>query len=79
MLYATLKHKTQDLKELIALGVVDPVWIRNMDIFEKYHALRAQDVCRQCCHVFLAEDFGVSTETIKKVVQKLGGGKPLLK
>lgn len=71
MLYKKLKPKTKEIKELTQLGLIDPSWMRNIDIFEKFHLLKNQDVCIQCCYIFVAEEFGISWESVKKIVAKL--------
>jgi len=36
MIYDKLKEKENQIKELTSLGLVNPVWIRNIEIFELY-------------------------------------------
>lgn len=71
MLYTKLKHKASDIKELTNLGLINPTWIRNIEIFEKFHELRNQNVCVICAYEFVGEDFGISWQSVKKVVYDL--------
>jgi hypothetical protein len=71
MLYTKLKHLTPEIKQLTNLGVVDPVWLRNIEIVERFFELRAKDVCVYCCYDFIGEEYGVSGDTVKKVVARL--------
>lgn len=71
MLYTKLKHLSSEIKELTKLGVIDPVWLRNIEIMEKYSLLREQDVCKQCCYVFIADELGLSWSSVKKIVRKM--------
>lgn len=71
MLYTKLKHRTIEIKELTQIGLIDPSWIRNLEIFEKFHELRNQKVCVYCCYEFLAEDHKLSWQSIKKIVSDL--------
>lgn len=71
MLYTEIKRLQGEIKELTNLGVINPVWIRNIQIFERFHELREQGVCVYCCYEFVAEEEGVSYGTVKQVVRKL--------
>ena len=70
MLYTDVKRLQGEIKELTKLGVVDPVWIRNIQIFERYHELKEQKVCNYCCYEFIAEEEGISWSSIKQIVKK---------
>ncbi len=71
MLYTKLLHLSSEIKELTKLGVVDPVWLRNIEIMQKYSLLRDQDVCKHCCYVFIADEFGISWSSVKKIVKRM--------
>lgn len=71
MLYTKLKHLSPEIKQLTNLGVIDPVWLRNIEIMEKYSELREQDVCKHCCYVFIADELGLSWSSVKKIVKKM--------
>jgi hypothetical protein len=71
MLYTKLKHLSSEIKELTKLGVVDPVWQRNIEIIEKYFELINQGVCKHCAYIFVAEEMGISWSSVKKIVKRL--------
>lgn len=71
MLYTKLKHLQSELKQLIALGVVDPSWTRNLKIVERYSDLKSQGVCVYCCYELIAEEERISASSVKKIVKKL--------
>jgi hypothetical protein len=70
MLYTDVKHFQKEIKELTKLGVVDPVWSRNILIFERYHELKGQKVCNYCAYEFIAEEEGLSWSSVKQIVKK---------
>lgn len=71
MLYTKIKHRATEIKELTKLGVIDPVWLRNIEIFEKFHELKNQNVCIYCCYHFIAEDYKLSWQSVRKIVSDL--------
>ena len=70
MLYVKLKRKEKDIKELQDLGVVAPTWLRNLEIFEYFSDLD-EKLCVYCKYELTAEVFGLSSETVKKIVSKM--------
>jgi hypothetical protein len=71
MLYTSLKHLEKEIKLLVKLGVVDPSWLRNIKIMERYAELKAEDVCNLCAYHFIAEEQGISWSSVKKIVKRL--------
>mgnify|MGYP001040322782 FL=1 len=71
MLYMEIKRLQGEIKELTNLGVINPVWIRNIHIFERFHELKEQKVCNYCCYEFIAEEEGISFSSVKQIVKKL--------
>ena len=70
MLYTKLKHRTKELKELTELGLIDPHWIRDLKIFEEFHALPQK--CKLCRYEILADQFEVSSVLIRKIIATMG-------
>ena len=70
MLYVKLKRKEKDIKELQDLGVVAPTWLRDLEIFEYFSDLD-EKLCAYCKYELTAEVFGLSSETVKKIVSKM--------
>lgn len=71
MLYTKLKHNVKHIKELTLLGVVNPNWLRDIRIFESFHAL-PEDLCVYCKYEVIADQEGISSDRVKHIVLKLG-------
>lgn len=70
MLYTKLKHKTRVLRELEKLGVVSPTWLRDVEIFERFHLWPELEVYAR--YELLAEEYGFKNPvSIKKIIEKL--------
>lgn len=70
MLYIKLKHRTKVLKELQALGVVSPTWLRDIEIFEEFH--QWSEICVECRYELLAEKHKFKdSSSIKKIIMKM--------
>ena len=72
MLYTKLKHKTRELKEFTKLGVIDPIWVRDIEIFEEFHALEPSIECKMCRYEIIADQRNVSSDLVRKIVAKMG-------
>ena len=70
MLYTKLKHKVRELKELMKLGVVSPNWLRDIEIFEEFHA--NPQLCKECRYEMLSEKHKLSSDRVKKIIIHLG-------
>lgn len=67
MLYTKLKHRTKVLRELQELGVVSTTWLRDIEIFEKFHAW--PELCVMCRYELLASEYGLKdSSSIKKII-----------
>ncbi|TDO68830.1 hypothetical protein EV143_11814 [Flavobacterium chryseum] len=71
MLYIKLKHKTREIQELTKLGLINPSWIRNMEIFEKFHFYINNHNNKQESYFLCGEDFKISWQSVRKVVTDL--------
>ena len=70
MLYTKLKHKERELKELTNLGIVSPHWLRDIQIFEEFHA--QPELCAECRYEMLSERHGFKNSvSVKKIILKL--------
>jgi len=69
MLYDELKDKVKTLKPLVKYGVIDPRWLRNIEIYKRYLYMRDVGVYNK--YELLAEEFNLSSETIRKIVFKM--------
>lgn len=71
MLYIKLKHRTKEIKELTKLGLINPNWIRNLEIFEKFHYYLNTGSSKMEAYNFCSTDFKINWEMVKKIVSKL--------
>ena len=67
MLYTKLKHKTREIKELTALGLINPTWIRNIEVFEQFHYYISNKNDISSSYVLCGIDFGISWQSFKFV------------
>jgi hypothetical protein len=73
MLYDRLKEKESQIKELTNLGLVNPVWLRNIEIFEFYQDEIEKGVGVYDAYYIVAEKIKpqVSWQSVKKIVTDL--------
>lgn len=71
MLYVKLKHRIKEIKELTKLGIINPIWIRNLEIFEKFHFYISNGNNKSEAYTLCSEDFKINWEMVKKIVLKL--------
>lgn len=71
MLYIKLKHKTREIKELTNLGLINPTWLRNIEVFEKYHYYISNKTNINTAYVLCGEDFKISWQSVKKIITDL--------
>ncbi|WP_310381833.1 hypothetical protein [Flavobacterium sp.] len=71
MLYTEIKRKIREVKELTNLGLINPTWIRNIEVFEQFHYYRDIDNTKQDAYVLTGEDFGISWQSVRKAVTDL--------
>jgi hypothetical protein len=71
MLYTEIKRKTKEVKELTKLGLINPNWLRDIEIFEQFHFYISEGNNKQDSYVLCSEDFNIGSESVKKIVVKL--------
>lgn len=71
MLYTEIKRKIREVKELTNLGLINPTWIRNMEVFEQFHFYRDSSNTKQDSYVLTGEDFGISWQSVRKIINDL--------
>ena len=69
MVYKLLKDNKQVIKQLVKIGVVDPVWIRDIEMYEEFQNLNIN--CIMCKYSILAEKYGISEESVRKRINLL--------
>jgi orotate phosphoribosyltransferase-like protein len=71
MLYTEIKRKIKDIKELTKLGLINPNWIRDLDVFEKYNFYLSEENTKQNSYKLAGDDFGISWQSVKLIVKKM--------
>ena len=71
MLYTEVKRKIKEVKELTKLGLINPTWIRNVEVFEQYHYYLDSGNNKQISYILTGEDFGIGWESVKKIITDL--------
>ena len=71
MLYTEIKRKIREIKELTTLGLINPTWIRNIEVFEQFHYYLSTGKNKQDSYLLTGEDFGLSWQSVKKAVNDL--------
>jgi len=69
MVYELLKDNKQVIKQLVKIGVVDPVWVRDIEMFEEFQNLNIK--CVMCKYSILADRYGISEESVRKRINLL--------
>ncbi len=70
-MYELLKDNKQLIHKLIKAGVVDPVWSRDIEMFEEF--LKMNIKCVMCKYTILAERYGISEDSVRKRISQLKG------
>lgn len=70
MLYRKLKKRLGTLRMLVEEGILDRHWIRDLEIYQTYKSLH--DECTMCKYELLADKFHMDSDTIRKIISKMG-------
>ena len=71
MLYTEIKRKTREIKELTKLGLINPNWIRDMEVFEQFYIYIEDGNNKSESYVLCSEDFGISWQSVRLIVSKM--------
>lgn len=71
MLYTEIKRKTREIKELTKLGLINPNWIRDLEVFEQFQYYNSEGNNKSESYLFTAEDFGISWQSVRLIVSKM--------
>lgn len=73
MLYDKLKQKENQIKELTDLGLINPVWLRNIEIYEMYcEEIKQTGKVYESYHaVAMNSKPKISWQSVRKIVQDL--------
>lgn len=66
-MYELLKENYALIKKLVKLGVADPVWLRDIQMYEDYLNLNIR--CVMCKYSILAEKYKLSEDSVRKRVK----------
>ncbi len=70
MLYDELKQNYNTLKKFISVGVLPPLWLTYLDIYEDFNAYPGMS--KEQRYEMLSEKYGYkSSSSIKKIIQRL--------
>ena len=68
MLYTEIKRKIRDVKELTKLGLINPTWIRNVEVFEQFHFYFGEKYNKLEAYQLTGEDYGISWQSVRKII-----------
>lgn len=73
MLYDKLKQKENQIKELTNLGLINPVWLRNIEIYEMYQKeIEEGNKIYESYHIVsLKAKPAISWQSVRKIVNDL--------
>jgi len=70
-MYELLKDNRSVIERLVAAGVVDPLWLRDMQMYEDFQKLETR--CVMCKYTILAEKYRTSEENVRKRIKEMKG------
>ena len=68
-MYDLLKKNKALIDKLIKAGVVDPVWSRDIKMFEEFQNMNIR--CVMCKYTILAEKYKLSEDNVRKRIGQL--------
>ncbi|WP_379964000.1 hypothetical protein [Epilithonimonas sp. UC225_85] len=77
--YEEIKSRIEDVKVLISIGVINPAYLRDVEIYERFQELvngipdgfREAKKCVTCFYEVIADEFKISSESVRKIIRKL--------
>ncbi len=69
MIDFVLKHK-DIIKKLSHIGIIDPKWDRNINIYEDYIKMQNND-CQMCKYFILETKHKLDERTIRRIIYKM--------
>lgn len=70
-MYELLKTNKPLIEKLSKAGVIDPHWIRDIEMYEEFQKLEIN--CTMCKYTILAEKHGISEDRVRKRIKELQG------
>ena len=71
IMYELLNGSREVIQRLAAAGVVDPHWLRDLDMYEMFESLPT--TCVMCKYTILAEKFGLGEDMVRKRIKEMRG------
>lgn len=68
-MFQYLKDNKEEVKQLTQKGVIDPVWLRDIEMFEEFQKLNIK--CVMCKYTILAERYELSEDTVRKRIKQM--------
>lgn len=70
-MYELLKTNKTIILKLANAGIIDPHWIRDIEMFEDFQKIQTN--CVMCKYTILAEKYGLSEDGVRKRIKELKG------
>lgn len=70
-MYELLKDHKTTIKKLTKAGVIDPHWIRDVEMYEAFEAIEGEGAMSR--YSIIADQFGVSEESARKRIKAMRG------
>lgn len=71
MLYTEIKHRIQEIKSLTKLGLISPIWLRDLELFETYTFYINEGASKQEAYKQTATDYNISWQSVKVIAKKM--------
>ena len=68
-MYELLKGNKALIKKLVRLGVADPIWLRDIEMYEEYLNLNIR--CIMCKYSIIAEKYKLSESSVRKRIKMM--------
>lgn len=68
-MYDLLKDNKILIEKLVKAGVIDPVWPRDIEMFEEFQNMNIR--CIMCKYTILAEKYGLSEDSVRKRISQM--------
>ena len=77
--YEEIKCRIDDVKILMKIGVIDPLLIRDVEIFERFQELlngipsgfSESKKCITCFYEIIADEFNIGSDRVRKIIKRL--------
>jgi len=71
MLYTEIIHKIKEIRYFTKLGLINPNWLRDLDVFENYTLHRNNGENKANSYKNTGVEFGISWQSVKVIVAKM--------